>query len=76
MGESEIADVDSDGSLEIFHATGTLPGARTRRVIVRRLPCFEDSQLVRLDRSRTDVPGLRRTASVWNVNDEVWFALR
>ena len=57
VDEAEIGDVDGDGRLEIFYASGTLLDAETGRPHFSRLAGVTNGQWVRIDKVRDDLPG-------------------
>ena len=57
VDEAEIGDVDGDGRLEIFYASGTLLDAETGRPHFSRLAGITNGQWVRIDKVRNDLPG-------------------
>ena len=57
VDEAEIGDVDGDGRLEIFYASGTLLDARSGKPHLTRLPAVTNGQWVRIERVRPDQPG-------------------
>ena len=57
VDEAELGDVDGDGKLEIFYASGTLLDAQTGKPHFTRLPDVTNGQWVRIDKVRHDLPG-------------------
>ena len=57
VDEAELGDVNGDGRLEIFYASGTLLDALTGRPFFSKLPDVTDGQWVRIDKVRNDLAG-------------------
>ena len=57
VDEAELGDLDGDGRLEIFYASGTLLDARSGKPHLTRLPAVTNGQWVRIESVRTDLPG-------------------